>query len=95
MPSNKLQSGNLKPLLLILAAVAVVFIILFIYEDNFKAAVGKSAATVLKDPQVQMLNSQSQSDDVESIGNDLDNTKLDNIDQGTTQINQNLTNLPN
>lgn len=92
MPS-KPQLGNLKPLLLILAAVAVVFIVLFIYEDNMNTAVNKSAVAVPKDPQVQMLNSQSKSDDVGSIENDLNSTKLDNIDQGTNQINQNLTTL--
>lgn len=95
MPS-KTQSGNLKPLLLILAAVAVVFIIImFIFDDSFKSAVTKSKATVAGDPQVQMLNNQSKSDDVGSIEKDLNNTNLDNVDQGTTQINQGLTTLPN
>lgn len=95
MPS-KPQSGNLKPLLLILAAVVVVFIIvMFIFDDSFKSVVTRSRATVAGDPQVQMLNDQSKSDDVGSIEKDLNNTNLDNIDQGTTQINQNLTTLPN
>ena len=95
MPS-KPQSGNLKPLLLILAAVAVVFIIiLFIYDDSIKSAVTRNKAAVVGDPQVQMLNNQSKSDDVGSIEKDLNNTNLDNIDQGTTQINQGLTTLPN
>ena len=94
MPS-KSQSGNLKPLLLILAALAVVFIILFIYDENVKSVVSKGKATVVSDPQVQMLNNQSKSDDVGSIEKDLNNTNLDNIDQGTTQINQGLTTLPN
>lgn len=94
MPS-KSQSGNLKPLLLILAAVAVVFIILFIYDENVKSVVSKGKAAVVSDPQVQMLNNQSKSDDVGSIEKDLNSTNLDNIDQGTTQINQGLTTLPN
>ncbi len=92
---GKPQSGNLKPLLLILAAVAVVFIILFIYDENVKSVVSKRKAAVVSDPQVQMLNRQSKSDDVGSIEKDLNNTNLDNIDQGTTQINQGLTTLPN
>lgn len=92
---NKPQSGNLKPLLLILAAIAVVFILLFIYDENVKSVVSKGKAKVVSDPQVQMLNNQSKSDDVGSIEKDLNNTSLDNIDQGTTQINQGLTTLPN
>lgn len=95
MPS-KLLSGNLKPLLLILAAVAVVFIIIFfIYDEGFKAVVTRSKPAMAGDPQVQTLRNQSKSDDVGSIDRDLNNTNLDNIDQGTNQINQNLTTLPN
>ena len=75
--------------------IILVFIILFIYDENVKSVVSKSKAAVVSDPQVQMLNNQSKSDDVGSIEKDLNNTNLDNIDQGTTQINQGLTTLPN
>ena len=95
MAINKLQNKSIAPLVVVLAAVAAIFIIaLIFFEDNFRAAT-RNGAKGAEDPQVRMLKEQSQSDEIFSIENDLNNTNLGDIDQGLDQINQNSSSLSN
>ena len=93
MPTKSQSRNVVLTTMLILAALAVTFIIsLFLFQDDLTSVIGKKMKLV-EDPQVEMLKSQSQFDDVGSIEKDLNNTNLNNIDQGVDQANQNSTNL--
>ena len=67
----------------------------FVYDEGIRVTITKGKPVISKDSQVQKLETQSQSDDVGSIEKDLNSTNLNNIDDGTSQINQGLTNLSN
>ena len=94
--ASKDPKGNLKTLLLLLAAsVAVLILVFFVYDEGVRVTVGSKGPTITKDSQVQSLGQQSQSDDVNSIEKDLNNTNLNNIDEGSGQIQNGLTNSSN
>ncbi|KKR51176.1 MAG: hypothetical protein UT84_C0002G0037 [Candidatus Curtissbacteria bacterium GW2011_GWA1_40_16] len=94
--ASKDPKGGLKTLLLLLAAsVAVLILVFFVYDEGIRVTITKGKPVISKDSQVQKLETQSQSDDVGSIEKDLNSTNLNNIDDGTSQINQGLTNLSN
>ncbi len=94
--ANKDPKGSLKTLLLLLAAsVAVLILVFFVYDEGVRVSISKGKPVISRDSQVERLDTQSQSDDVGSIEKDLNGTDLNNIDDGSTQIQNGLTTLSN
>lgn len=95
MASNG-SKGSLKTLLLLLAAsVAALILVFFVYDEGVRFTITNGRPVITKDAQLQMLETQSRSDDIGSIDRDLNGTNLSNVDSGTDQIQNGLTSLPN
>ena len=93
-----MMSKNLKPgsvLLIVVLAVAVLAVAVFFafkYPDlGTKQEVGESS--VVKDEQVQKLETLSDSDEISAIEGDIQGTNLDNLDQEINEVDQDLSSL--
>ena len=93
-----MMSKNLKPgsvLLIVVLVVAVLVVAVFFalkYPDlGTKQEVGES--NVVKDEQVQKLETLSDSDEIGAIEGDIQGTNLDNLDQEINQVDQDLSSL--
>jgi len=92
--ASKDPKGSLKMLLLLLtASVAVLIFVFFVYDEGVRAPFLEGKPAISRDSQVEKLDTQSQSDDVGSIEKDLNSTDLNNIDDGSTQIQNGLTTI--
>ena len=92
------MSKNLKPgsilLIAVLAAAVVVFALVFAFY-NFGLGTKQEAGepSVVKDEQVQKLETLSDSDEIGAIEEDIDSTNLENLDQELNQVDQELPSL--
>lgn len=91
--SKNLKSGSIL-LIAVLAAAVVVFVLVYAFY-NFN--LGKKEATgepsVVKDEQVQKLETLSDSDEIGAIEADINSTNLENLDQELNQVDQDLSGL--
>ena len=92
------MSKNLKPGNVLLIAVLVVAVVVFaLVFAFFNLNLGKKAQTgepsVVKDEQVQKLETLSDSDEIGVIEADIRGTNLDNLDEGLNQVDQGLSGL--
>ena len=91
--NKNLKSGNVL-LIAVLAAAVVVFALIFAFQYfglGTKQETGES--TVVKDSQVQKLETLSDSDEIGAIEGDIQITDLDNLDQELNQVDQDLSSL--
>ena len=87
----KLKSGFSAILLLIIVVMAVLGILaVAVAKNSFKKALPAESPAVVVDEQVKKLQDQSSSDEVGAIEKDTNDTNVDNLDQGTDQIEKDL-----
>ena len=92
------MSKNLKPGNVLLIAVLVVAVVVFalvyaFYNFNFGKKEATGEPTVVRDEQVQKLETLSDSDEIGVIEADIQGTNLDNLDEGLNQVDQDLSGL--
>ena len=87
-PQRAQTKGNILIIALIAAVVLMVVGLLLFYSVSRKQRVAKPVPeTTQVDEQVVQLEKMSISDEIGAIEQDLNNTKLDNLDAGIDQVN--------
>ena len=91
--SKNLKPGNVLLIVVLVAAVVVFALVFAFYNFNLgkKAQIGEPV--VVKDEQIQKLETLSGSDEVGAIEGDIQGTNLDNLDQELNQVDQSLSEL--
>lgn len=79
MPNKRV---DIPPVILILIAIVVGVLALFAYMYPIGVNNSGSDPVEVQDPQVRQLESVSASDDVETIQAELDETNVENLDNG-------------
>jgi hypothetical protein len=72
---------NKKTLIFFLSAVLIIGIALLFFPGFLKPVVKPAIQKIQTDAEVDQINTQSKDTSTESIKNDLDNTKLDDVDK--------------
>ena len=91
--SKNLKPGNVLLIAVLIAAIVVFALVFAFFNFNLgeKAQTGESS--VVKDEQVQKLETLSDSDEIGTIETDIDSTNLENLDQELNQVDQSLPSL--
>ena len=91
--SKNLKPGNVLLIAVLIAAIVVFALVFAFFNFNLgeKAQTGESS--VVKDEQVQKLETLSDSDEIGTIETDIDSTNLENLDQELNQVDQELPSL--
>ena len=91
--SKNLKPGNVLLIAVLIAAIVVFALVFAFFNFNLgeKAQTGESS--VVKDEQVQKLETLSDSDEIGVIEADIQGTNLDNLDQEINQVDRDLSNL--
>ena len=91
--SKNLKPGNVLLIAVLIAAIVVFALVFAFFNFNLgeKAQTGESS--VVKDEQVQKLETLSDSDEIGVIEADIQGTNLDNLDEGLNQVDQDLSRL--
>ena len=92
------MSKNLKPVNVLLIAVLIAAIVVFalvfaFFNFNLGEKEPASESSVVRDEQVQKLETLSDSDEIGVIEADIQGTNLDNLDEGLNQVDQDLSGL--
>lgn len=91
--SKKLKPGNILLIAVLFGAVVVFALVFAFFNFNLgkKDTIGEPS--VVKDEQVQKLETLSDSDEIGAIEGDIQGTSLDNLDQELNQVDQSLSEL--
>ena len=91
--SKNLKPGNVLLIAVLIAAVVVFALIFAFYNFGLGTKQETGESTVVKDSQVQKLETLSDSDEIGAIEGDIQGTSLDNLDQELNQVDQELPSL--
>ena len=91
--SKNLKPGNVLLIAVLFAAVVVFALVFAFYNFNLGKKQATGEPSVVKDEQVQKLETLSDSDEIGAIEGDIQGTSLDNLDQELNQVDQNLSEL--
>lgn len=91
--SKNLKPGNILLIAVLFAAVVIFALVYAFFNFNLgkKDTIGEPS--VVKDSQIQKLETLSASDEIGAIEGDIEQTNLDNLDQELNQVDQELPNL--
>ncbi len=91
MQSKKNVAGfSAIVLIIIIVAIVLSLVAVFAVKNMKTQVLPQASPQALQDSQVQALENQSTSDVVGAIDKDVNNTNLDNLDQGLDQVDKNL-----
>ena len=91
--SKNLKPGNVLLIAVLIAAVVVFALIFAFYNFGLGTKQETGEPSVVKDEQVQKLETLSDSDEIGVIEADIQGTNLDNLDEGLNQVDQDLSGL--
>ena len=91
--NKNLKPGNVLLIAVLIAAVVIFALIFAFYNFNLGKKETTGESTVVKDSQVQKLETLSDSDEIGAIEGDIQGTSLDNLDQELNQVDQDLSSL--
>ena len=91
--SKNLKPGNVLLIAVLIAAVVVFALIFAFYNFGLGTKQETGEPSVVKDEQVQKLETLSDSDEIGAIESDINSTSLDNLDQELNQVDQELPSL--
>ena len=91
--SKNLKPGNVLLIAVLIAAVVVFALIFAFYNFGLGTKQETGEPSVVKDEQVQKLETLSDSDEIGAIETDINSTNLENLDQELNQVDQELPSL--
>ena len=91
--SKNLKPGNVLLIAVLIAAVVVFALIFAFYNFGLGTKQETGEPSVVKDEQVQKLETLSDSDEIGAIETDINSTNLENLDQELNQVDQDLSGL--
>ena len=91
--SKNLKPGNVLLIAVLVAAVVVFALVFAFYNFNLGKKEPASESGVVKDEQVQKLETLSDSDEISAIEGDIQGTNLDNLNQEINQVDQDFSSL--
>lgn len=91
--NKNMKPGNILLIAVLFAAVVVFALVFAFFNFNLKKEEGTGEPSVLKDEQIQKLETLSDSDEIGAIEADINSTNLENLDQELNQVDQDLSSL--
>ena len=91
--NKNLKPGNILLIAVLFAAVVVFALVYAFYNFNLGKKEATGEPTVVRDEQVQKLETLSDSDEIGAIETDINSTNLENLDQELNQVDQELPSL--
>ena len=91
--SKNLKPGNVLLIAVLVAAVVVFALVFAFYNFGLGTKQETGGPSVVRDEQVQKLETLSDSDEIGAIETDIDSTNLENLDQELNQVDQELPSL--